>query len=287
MPQERPIAHRISDIPRHWATRTPHNVAVREGDRVVTYAQLWEGVELAQRYLEAQGVSTGDRVLIVAENSLAMITLIFALSELGAWPVVTNARLTAREIEEIRAHCTPRLMLFTHAASPDALRHGLRYRAREISPPGLGPLMAADVDAGSEREPAELARDVAALIYTSGTTGQPKGVMVTHRGLLHYARVTAEIRRMGPEDCAFAIMPMSHIFGLATLLLATFQAGGSLYLVARFNVADTCAALQRDDISILQGVPAMFSRILAYLGKTGVTTLHPKRLRYLYTGGGP
>ncbi|MEK7694298.1 MAG: AMP-binding protein [Pseudomonadota bacterium] len=287
MPQERPIAHRISDIPRHWATRTPHNVAVREGDRVVSYAQLWEGVELAQRYLEAQGVGTGDRVLIVAENSLAMITLIFALSELGAWPVVTNARLTAREIEEIRAHCTPRLMLFTHAASPDALRHGLRYRAREISPPGLGPLMAADVDAGSEREPAELARDVAALIYTSGTTGQPKGVMVTHRGLLHYARVTAEIRRMGPEDCAFAIMPMSHIFGLATLLLATFQAGGSLYLVARFNVADACAALQRDEISILQGVPAMFSRILAYLGKTGVTTLHPKRLRYLYTGGGP
>src|SRR5436309_500793 len=103
MPQERPIAHRISDIPRHWATRTPHNVAVREGDRVVSYAQLWEGVELAQRYLEAQGVGTGDRVLIVAENSLAMITLIFALSELGAWPVVTNARLTAREIEEIRA----------------------------------------------------------------------------------------------------------------------------------------------------------------------------------------
>jgi acyl-CoA synthetase (AMP-forming)/AMP-acid ligase II len=204
------------------------------------------------------------------------------LSELGAWPVVTNARLTAREIEEIRAHCTPRLMLFTHAASPDALRHGLRYRAREISPPGLGPLMAADVDAGSEREPAELARDVAALIYTSGTTGQPKGVMVTHRGLLHYARVTAEIRRMGPEDCAFAVMPMSHIFGLATLLLATFQAGGSLYLVARFNVADACAALQRDAISILQGVPAMFSRILAHLGKTGVTTLHPKRLRYLY-----
>ena len=287
MSQDRPIAHRISDIPRHWAARTPHNVAVFEAERTVSYAQLWENVGLAQRYLEQQGVGAGDRVLITAENSLALITLIFALSELGAWPVVTNARLTAREIEEIRAHCTPRLMLFTHAASPDALRHGLRYRAREIAPPGLGPLMAADVDAGSEREPQELARDVAALIYTSGTTGQPKGVMVTHRGLLHYARVTAEARRMGPEDCAFAVMPMSHIFGLATLLLATFQAGGSLYLVARFNVADACAALQRDAISILQGVPAMFSRILAHLTRTGVATLHSKRLRYLYTGGGP
>jgi len=287
MPQDRPIAHRISDIPRHWAARTPHNVAIREGERTVSFAQLWENVGLAQRYLEEQGVSTGDRVLIAGENCLALVTLIFALSELGAWPVVTNARLTAREIEEIRSHCKPRLMLFTHAASPDALRHGLRYRAREIAPAGLGPLMAADVDAGSEREPQDLARDVAALIYTSGTTGQPKGVMVTHRGLLHYARVTAESRRMGPEDCAFAVMPMSHIFGLATLLLATLQAGGSLYLVARFNVADACTAMQRDAISILQGVPAMFSRILAHLNNSGVATLHSKRLRYLYTGGGP
>lgn len=217
MPHDREMAHRMSDIPRHWAARTPDNVAVYEGERTVTYAQLWQGVGLAQRYLRAQGVGEGDRVMVVAENCLAVITLIFALSELGAWPVVTNARLTAREIEEIRAHCGPRLMLFTHAASPDALRHGLRYRAREIAPEGLGPLMAADVDARSEPEPADMARDVAALIYTSGTTGQPKGVMVTHRGLLHYARVTADARRMRPDDCAFAVMPISHIFGLATL----------------------------------------------------------------------
>ena len=287
MPQDREIAQRISDIPRHWATHAPDNVAVVDGERTETFAQLWASIGLAQRYLEDQGVGAGDRVMIVGENCIALIALIFALSERGAWPVATNARMTAREIEEIRAHCTPRLMLFTHAASPDALRHGLRYRAREIAPPGLGPLMAAEVDTSSQPESADLARDVAALIYTSGTTGQPKGVMVTHRGLLHYARVTAETRRMAPDDCAFAVMPISHIFGLATLLLATFQAGGSLHLVARFNAAEACEALQRNEISILQGVPAMFSRILAHLQKTGRTTLHPPRLRYLYTGGGP
>ncbi|TWG88617.1 acyl-CoA synthetase (AMP-forming)/AMP-acid ligase II [Cupriavidus gilardii J11] len=285
--QDRDTAQRISDIPRLWAARAPDNVAVHEGERTIRFAQLWEGIGLARRYLEGQGVGPGDRVMVVGENCLAVITLIFALPELQAWPVVTNARLTAREVEEIRAHCTPRLMLFTHGASPDALRHGLRYRAREIAPAGLGPLMAADVDRGSDPEPLELARDVAALIYTSGTTGQPKGVMVTHRGLLHYARVTAESRSMSPTDCAYAVMPMSHIFGLATLLLATFQAGGSLHLAARFNVNDACAALQRDAISILQGVPAMFSRILAHLRRQGVETLHSRRLRYLYTGGGP
>lgn len=287
MSQDRDIAHRISDIPRRWANLTPDNVAVFEDGRTVTYARLWDDIGHAQRYLESQGVGAGDRVLIAAENCLAVITLVFALSELGAWPVVTNARLTEREIEEIRAHCRPRLMLFTHAASPDALRHGLRYRAREIAPTGLGPLMAADVDETSEREPQAMAHDVAALIYTSGTTGQPKGVMVTHRGLLHYARVTVEARRMQPDDCAYAVMPMSHIFGLATVLLATFQAGASLYLCARFNAADVSVALQRETISILQGVPTMFSRILSHLHANGVTSLALPRLRYLYTGGGP
>ncbi|NYI00421.1 acyl-CoA synthetase (AMP-forming)/AMP-acid ligase II [Cupriavidus plantarum] len=279
--------YRISDIPRQRATCAPDDVAAFEGERTVTFARLWEDIGHAQQFLQSRGVGRGDRVMIVAENCLAVVTTIFALSELGAWPVVTNPRLTAREVEEIRAHCTPRLMLFTHAASPDALRHGLRYRAREIEPDGLGPVMAADTDTASQAEPEALASEVAALIYTSGTTGQPKGVMVTHRGLLHYARITVENRRMHPGDCAYAVMPMSHIFGLATLLLATFQGGGSLYLVPRFNVADACAALQRGTISILQGVPAMFSRMLAHLRKQGIERLDSPRLRYLYTGGGP
>ncbi|QVN23144.1 class I adenylate-forming enzyme family protein [Burkholderia pyrrocinia] len=286
MPLDRYPAQRISDIPRYWASRTPDNVAVFEDARIVTFAALWANVEAAQRYLRSQGVGTGDRVLVAAENCLAVVTLLFALSELGAWPAIVNARLSEREMDVIRAHCRPRLMLFTHAASPDALRHGVRCHAREIAPPGLGPLMASAVDETSEREQDALARDVAALIYTSGTTGQPKGVMVTHRGLLHFARVSAESRNMQPDDCAYAVMPMSHIFGLATLLLATFQAGASLYLCPRFNAADVCAALGREAISILQGVPTMFNRIAAHVRNSGCAIASP-RLRYLYTGGGP
>lgn len=286
MRQDRYPAERIGDIPRHWASMTPDNVAIVEDERAVTFAALWRDIEAAQDYLRSQGVGTGDRVMVVAENCLAVVTLVFALSELGAWPAVVNARLSEHEVDAIRAHCRPRLMLFTHAASPDALRHGVRCRAREIAPAGLGPLMAGAVDHASEREPEAVARDVAALIYTSGTTGQPKGVMVPHRGLLHFARVSAESRHLRPEDCAYAVMPMSHVFGLATLLLATFQAGASLYLCPRFNAADVCAALRRDAISIMQGVPTMFNRIVAHVRDSGVPVAS-RRLRYLYTGGGP
>jgi acyl-CoA synthetase (AMP-forming)/AMP-acid ligase II len=134
MPLDRYPAQRISDIPRHWASLTPGNVAVFESERAITFAGLWENVEQAQQYLRAQGVGPGDRVMVVAENFVAVVTLLFALSELGAWPAIVNARLSEHEVEVIRAHCRPRLLLFTHAASPDALRHGVRYRAREMSP---------------------------------------------------------------------------------------------------------------------------------------------------------
>ncbi|MFX1761709.1 class I adenylate-forming enzyme family protein [Paraburkholderia sp. A1RI-2L] len=279
-------ARKISDIARHWAQAAPEATAIREEGRETSFGELWRNVEAAQRFLRVQGVSTGDRVMIVAENCPAVITLLFALSEIGAWPAIVNARLSEREIETIRAHCGPRLMLFTHGASPDALRHGVRQRAKEIAPQGLGPLMMADPEPQAVREPESLAREVALLIYTSGTTGQPKGVMATHRGLLHFARVSATSRNMTPADCAYAVMPMSHIFGLATLLLATFEAGASLYLAARFSAEEVVRALGASEISILQGVPTMFTRIVAWVREHGGAVRAP-RLRYLYTGGGP
>ncbi|OLL32666.1 long-chain fatty acid--CoA ligase [Burkholderia sp. SRS-W-2-2016] len=281
-----PEPHKISDIPRYWAASAPAAIAIREDGAQLSFGQLWQNIEAAMQFLREQEVGCGDRVMIVAENCTAVITLLFALSELGAWPAIVNARLSEREIEAIRAHCQPRLMLFTQAASPDAVRHGVRYRAREIAPAGLGPLMLGAHDSNSPREPEALAREVAVLIYTSGTTGKPKGVMATHRGLLHFARVSATSRNMTPADCAYAVMPVSHIFGLATLLLATFQAGASLLLAARFSAEEVLGALAADEISILQGVPTMFTRIVAQVREQG--GLHfTSKLRYLYTGGGP
>lgn len=277
---------KISDIPRRWAQATPSGIAIREDTDVVTFGRLWTNIEATMHFLREQGVGTGDRVMIVAENCTAVITLLFALSELGAWPAIVNARLSEREIESIRAHCTPRLMLFMHSTSPDAVRHGVRYRARDISPPGLGPLMMGASDETSVREETSLAREIAVLIYTSGTTGMPKGVMATHRGLLHFARVSANSRNMSASDCAYAVMPMSHIFGLATLLLATFQAGASLHLSARFKAEEVLAALAAGEISILQGVPTMFTRIVAHVREHALEVSAPT-LRYLYTGGGP
>src|SRR5690606_1138457 len=130
-------------------------------------------------------------------------------------------------------------------------------------------------------ERGELAGQVATLIYTSGTTGAPKGVMVPHRGLLHFARISAASRRLAADDIGYAALPLSHIFGIATVLMATIHAGASLVVRSRYDAQDVLRALESPGISILQGVPTMFTRLLAAAPERP----RAPRLRYVYTGG--
>ncbi|MGT2509477.1 class I adenylate-forming enzyme family protein [Cupriavidus basilensis] len=286
-PQVHNKFHRIGDIAYHWASAIPDRPAIYEDGRLISYDELWKCVVRARRFLKERGVTSGDRVMIVAENSLVLVVFLFAIQELSAWPVIINARLSDKEIDEIKLHCHPRLMLFTHAASPDALRHGVTHRALEVSPSGLPTLMVGNVDASSVREASDLAREVALLSYTSGATGRPKGVMVTQRGLLHFARVTQIVRRMSRNDRVYGLMPISHIFGVGTGLLATLYSGACLHLASRFDPYELLAAIASGGISILQGMPTMFNRIRSSLKRTEKEAFQPPRLRYLYTGGAP
>jgi long-chain acyl-CoA synthetase len=277
-------ATRIGDIPRHWALATPDAAAIVDGDRTVSYAALWQAVQQAAGLLDARGVRHGDRAMVVSENCAEQIILLFALSELGAWPVIVNARLSAHEVEAIRAHCGPRLMLFTSAVSGDARLHAQHYGATDCG--DLGMVAAGPTDAAAICEPHDLTTQLAALIYTSGTTGAPKGVMISHRGLLHFARVSSDSRALAAADVAYAALPVSHIFGLGSILLSTLYAGASVHLRARFTPADALQALSTRRISILQGVPAMFIRLLERL-QNGHAQLAAPQLRYLYAGGAP
>lgn len=280
-------SRRIGDIPRHWARLTPEAPALWENGQATSFAELVERISAARELLLARQVRPGDRVMLVAENCVAYVALIFAVTELSAWPVILSARLSARELQVIRDHCQPRLEVFTVGVSADATRHAASADARIYGAAGRFQLALTPTKAGSVAEPDPIAQQVAALIYTSGTTGQPKGVMVPHLGLLHFCRVSSQSRALGPVDRVYAVLPMSHIFGFATQLLATLYGGASLWLERAFVPQAACAALAENGISILQGVSTLFVRLLAHLAASGCTSVHFPRLRYAYAGGGP
>ena len=272
---------RIDAIPRAVAARAPDAPALSEGtaegERTLSYAALVGEVERYAALLRARGVRPGDRVLLVSENCSAQVALIFAASTVGAWIVNLNPRLSAPEIDAIQRHCGARLALYTAAVSPEAAAHAARAGARAEGELMIGPLNDACEAEAAAGDP------VAALVYTTGTTGQPKGVMLSHRNLLFVATVSSRLRGLVPQDRAWGVLPISHVYGLTSVLLGTLSAGACLQLAPRFTPDAMLRAIRDDGLTIVQGVPAMYARLLETIGAARL----PSSLRFAYAGGSP
>jgi acyl-CoA synthetase (AMP-forming)/AMP-acid ligase II len=280
---------RIGGIPARAAARDPQHVALIEDARRLTYAQLADSAEAAAALLHEIGVRAGDRVMIVAENSVAQVVLLFAVAQLDAWALVSNARLPAAELDAIRAHAQPRAVAYAVETSPDAQQHAQRHGARTAPalPVDIG-IWSYTFDGNASAEPVEAASEqqCAALIYTTGTTGAPKGVMLSHRNLLFIAATSSTLRRVGPNDVVYAVLPVSHVYGLASVCLGSLYAGATLRLAPRFSPDAVRLALADERVSIFQGVPAMHAKLLEHLHAQGLPWSAPQ-LRFAYSGGSP
>ena len=280
---------RISAIVRQQAALAPHAPALHQLGRTWSYLELATEVDAHAFLLRRLGVRAGDRVMVVGENCVAQVALMFAAAELDAWIVNVNARLSHAELATIRQHSGARRVLYLVAESPEAARHAERdgaAAAHDLTAGLTTGLMAGPLNAQCSPEPVEPGNgQVAALIYTTGTTGQPKGVMLTHRNLLFIAAVSSALRGLTPHDRAYGVLPISHVYGLASVMLGTLYAGACLVLSPRFSSAAMLRAIGADKLTILQGVPAMYARLLE------VTAAEPSpltsQLRFIYAGGSP
>ena len=284
---------RLGGIVRHWAQQAPHSPALHDGQRHWTYAQLAAAVEQTAATLRQLDLRAGDRLMVVSENCVAQVALTFAAADLDAWVVHVNGRLSAPEVDQIRAHCGARLVIYTSApagtVSPETAAHGARHAAITTGSP-FGPWMVGALDEHCVPEPVHAAPDqqVAALVYTTGTTsttGQPKGVMLSHRNLLFIAAVSSTLRGLIPEDRAWGVLPITHVYGMTSVMLGTLYAGACLYLCPRFTPDALLAALRDHRLTIVQGVPAMYARLLEKLG--GAEIRLDNHLRFAYAGGSP
>ncbi|MYM22364.1 AMP-binding protein [Duganella sp. FT135W] len=278
---------RISDIPRRWAERTPHAHALHDGQRHWTYAELADAVTQAAAQLRRWQLRPGDRLAVIGENCVSQVVLSFAAAELDAWLVHINGRLSAREVDVILRHSGARLAIYLPSpASPETSAHAEHHAAVTEHTP-LGPWMVSALNPHCTPEPVHAAGEeqIAALIYTTGTTGNPKGVMLTHRNLLFIAAVSSTLRGLTPSDRAYGVLPMTHVYGLTSVMLGTLYAGACLYLCPRFTPEALLNALRDDRLTIVQGVPAMYARLLAHLG--GVQKKMETHLRFAYAGGSP
>ena len=280
---------RISDVVQSWVERLPDQIAVADPNGSWSYRELQRVIAQTAEWLRRAGVRAGDRVMIVGENCRAFAAILLAVDSLDAWPVPVNAHLSTREIEVVRDHCDARLIVYTTGVSLHATEHANGHGARVEEVPDLGQIGLGQVNEAAQPEPIgdDIGSRVAALIYTSGSTGLPKGVMLTHNSLIFSAGGAAKIRSLSPDDHLYGILPLSHIVGLSIVFLGTLLSGATIYLDPRFDPMSARRTLERERITVMLGVPSMYSQFLQYAKMRQLQSLKFPELRIISCSGAP
>jgi len=230
-------------------------VAIVSRGRTTTYGVLREQVAALRGGLAGLGVGRGDRVAIACANNRY-----FAALGLGAIAVPLNPMSPAAELERELAAVGARVVIAGPsgtAAVASIDRAAVPALAHAVSPEDLDGMLAGQPAAIVDVEP----DDIAVLIFTAGTGGSPKAAMLSHGNLhanIRQIQATPE-RALGPDDVAFGVLPMFHIFGLNVVLGVSLFAGSRVVLAERFDPASALDSIRDHGVTILAGAPPMWS----------------------------
>jgi acyl-CoA synthetase (AMP-forming)/AMP-acid ligase II len=110
--------------------------------------------------------------------------------------------------------------------------------------------------------------------------------MLSHENLLISAATTAHFRRLDARDKVYVVLPISHIVGIS-LLAMTLMVGGTVRLVSKYDPAALATAIAEEGVTVLNGVPATYQRLLEYKALAGIKQLERGSLRLIAVAGAP
>jgi long-chain acyl-CoA synthetase len=232
-------------------------------DLVLTYEQLHDAAAKVTSLLAAAGVEPGDRVGLMLPNVPAFPIAFYGALGAGAVVVPMNPLLKSREVAYYLGDSGAKLLFAWHAMAGEAAKGAADAGAQMIAVDDPA-LAGALVDVTPQTAWADAtADDNAVILYTSGTTGTPKGAQLTHGGLGRNARLTAEtLLNNSPDDVIMGCLPLFHVFGLTCGLNAAVTAGGTMTLLPRFDPGKALEIIERDRVTIFEGVPTMYAAML-------------------------
>lgn len=264
------------------AARDPEHVALRMDDAALRFGEFRDAALRVAAALQEKGVQPGDRVGLVLPNVLSFPVVFYGALMAGAAVVPMNPLLKAREVEYYLRDSGARVVV-PLASSAEATLEAAATVGVEAVP--VGPALPEELMAAQPLDgPVQRADDdLAVILYTSGTTGQPKGAELTHANLAGNCRTTAEtLLESADDDVIMGCLPLFHVFGLTCGLNAAVLRGSTLTLIPRFDGAKALSVIERDGVTIFEGVPTMFA---AMLHSPDATSHDGSSLRLCVSGG--
>ena len=269
------------------ARERPAQVALRCGSRSLTFAQLDEHTARLANALTRAGFGAGDRVASLTQHHIECLLLTLAACRIGAVCMPVNWRLAGPEIEYIVRHGQALLLLADRAFLPvvrGAKLDGVQLLCTEGADgdtPGFDRWYGEE-PAQQQPVPAQPGSD-ALQLYSSGTTGLPKGVVLTHRGLLSTCETVEADWKFEAGDTNGNPLPTFHVAGM-TMLLLTVHAGGLTVAFPTFEPAQFIEAIAAERITHAFLVPAM---LLFMLQQPSAAGADYRTLRLIAYGGSP
>jgi fatty-acyl-CoA synthase len=237
-------------------------VAVIEGDRRLTFAELNERVNRLAHVLACEGIRRGDRVGILARNGAAWLELELAAAKLGAIVAAQNWRLAPPELRHCIRLAEPRAMLVApdyaealaglDVAMPLTITLGDDYERRLARADPAEPPVAAEPEDGL------------VILYTSGTTGLPKGAVVSHRAFIARSLVFITELGLAAGEAFVAWAPFFHMAS-TDHALASLLRGNPVIVVDGYDPDSLVEIVARERIGWLPLVPGMIEGFAAVL----------------------
>ncbi|WP_368681678.1 class I adenylate-forming enzyme family protein [Mycobacterium intracellulare] len=245
----------------HVDNRPGSEALVELGGGRLTYRQLWDRAARVAGGLRAEGIKRGDRVAVRYPAGIDWVLAFWGVVMAGGIAVAVNTRSAQPEVDFVLSDSGAGLDL-----APDSpLPEGPPYVSEQLG-----------------------RTDVAALFYTSGTTGHPKGVPTTHEAFLtnteNAIRCLQQPRDLGEGMRTLISVPLFHVTGCNSQLLAAARLGGASVIMPTLNLDALIAALGAERVSVLVTVPAIYSLLLRHKGFAGTDV---SGIRWVGYGGAP
>lgn len=251
----------IGDILRRTARRMPGNLALVDGSRRITYAELDALSNRVAHHLLAAGAKPGDRCSTICGNSIELVAALFAIHRAGLVWVPINLMLDDEDVEFTLSHAEVSHVI----CEPDFVDHpnlgavakklGVAMTVTEKDYPFCADHPSSEPEVEIDRD------DIAAIIYTSGTTSKPKGAMHSHQSIYMTIMSNAVEWSMTREDGIPLQLPLFHC-GAHVMLLSFMLVGARVVLQRGFDAGSILRAIDEEKLTVVVGLPMMYAAML-------------------------
>ena len=265
----------------HNATIHASAPAVISNGETISHSDFHARVDRLAAGMSERGIGKGDRVCILAQNSLEYLDLYGACAKTGAIAYPINWRLTPEEVGQVIDLAEPSMIVvgvghMQQLEGYDLSKLKVRALIGEGSSEGFISINELYSDSTSEAEDVS-SSDPFVVISTAAVAGVPRGAVLTHGNLLIAGYPVIAALALGPSDRHLAALPFFHITGLG-LSLAILQAGGANVVMQTFDPSIAAGLMDTFDITLMADFPPILSMLLDAKDASGAEWNH---LRYV------